>query len=426
VPSFLFDVKIYIIRQMKFIDFSLQPIETPLSKTCVSRGPSARRKKSEYGISEGFTDLVCFSHLRWNFVFQRPQHLLSRYASKRRVFFVEEPIFGGSFNKLQIQTTPEQVIVVTPHLRPGYREGEINSVLRKLIDGLFNDHVEDSYALWYYTPMALPFSRHLKPRCIIYDCMDDLSGFVGAPPTLRQLEEELFQRASVVFTGGQSLYEAKRGKHRNIHSFPSSIDKKHFGKARQGGVEPVDLRSIPRPRIGFFGVIDERMDIKLLGQLARARPNFHFIIIGPTVKINPVLLPKFRNLHYLGMKDYQELPSYLAHWDAAFMPFALNDSTRFISPTKTPEFLAGGLPVVSTPITDVVRPYGDNGLVHIAGDRRSFVEALDVALEQKLDTGWRTRVDRYLADQSWDDTWRRMDKHILRSIPSRNQLTAVG
>ena len=183
----------------------------------------------------------------------------------------------------------------------------------------------------------------------------------------------MLARADLVFTGGQSLYEAKRGQHPRVFAFPSSVDAAHFARARRATDDPADQAAIPHPRLGFFGVIDERMDLDLLAAIADARPDWHLVIIGPVVKVDPASYRERANIHYLGKKDYQELPGYLAGWDVALLPFAINESTRFISPTKTPEYLAAGKPVVSTPIRDVVRPYGMRGLVHIAATADDFV-----------------------------------------------------
>jgi len=359
-------------------------------------------------------DLVCFSHLRWDFVYQRPQHLLSRAARGGRVFFFEEPLFDLGSMRLDISERDLGVKVVVPHLPEGLRsEVATEAVLKQMVDRLFvNEGIRD-YALWYYTPMALDFTRHLTPAVTIYDCMDELSAFQGAPPHLRELEQELFQRADLVFTGGQSLYEAKQSQHPDVYAFPSSIDKNHFGHARAMAEnlesEPEDQKGIARPRLGFFGVIDERFDIELLNEVATRRSDWQFMIIGPVVKINPATLPQLPNIHYLGSKEYKELPRYLAGWDVALLLFARNESTRFISPTKTPEYLAAGKPVVSTSIRDVVRPYGELGLVEIADDAPEFITAVERVLSSDRDrVSWLIRVDAFLSEMSWDATWSEM------------------
>ena len=354
------------------------------------------------------SDLLCFSHLRWNFVFQRPQHLLARAAKGRRVFFFEEPLRGEGSARLDVTGSKEGVVVATPHLPNGLSEAEERTLQRELLDGLVAEQELRDLVCWYYTPMALPFSRHLKARALVFDVMDELSAFAHAPPELLQLEAELLKRADVVFTGGQSLYEAKRDRHSNVHAFPSSVDVAHFAEARGSVEDPEDQRGIARPRIGFFGVVDERMDLALLEGAARLRPDWQWVVIGPVVKIDASVLPRRENLHYLGGKKYDELPKYLAGWDVAMMPFARNASTRFISPTKTPEYLAAGKPVVSTSIRDVVRPYGDKGLVKIADTPEAFVQAVEESLA--LDrAAWLPRVDAHLATGSWDETWSRME-----------------
>jgi UDP-galactopyranose mutase len=360
--------------------------------------------------------------LRWNFVYQRPQHLLNRCARDRRVIFIEEARYLAPGSAAHLEVTLHQadgsqpIWVVVPHLPDELSEDAHDALLAQLVDQAFGQLGVHRYALWYYTPFALNYTRHLKPVVTIYDCMDELSAFKGAPPELRDLERELFQRADVVFTGGQSLYEAKRQQHRNVHAFPSSIDVAHFAQARVPQADPTDQAAIPHPRLGFFGVLDERFDRELIDRAAQLRPDWHFVFIGPVVKIDPADLPHRSNIHYLGQKSYQDLPRYLANWDVALLPFALNESTRFISPTKTPEYLAGGKPVVSTPIRDVIRPYGDKHLVRIARTPDEFVHAIEQSLEQSVNAAWLAQVDAFLADMSWDKTWHAMWQLIHTQI----------
>jgi UDP-galactopyranose mutase len=363
-------------------------------------------------------DLLCLSHLRWDFVYQRPQHLLTRAARGQRVFYVEEPLFGDGAARLDVRTTPQGVTVVVPHLPHGLA-GSADDALRALLDGLRARHDVRRFLLWYYTPLALGFTRHLRPVATVYDVMDELSLFKFAPPELLEREAELYRRADVVFTGGRSLYEAKRERHPNVHCFPSSVDAAHFARARGGLADPEDQAAIPGPRIGFFGVIDERMDVELVARLADARPEWHFVLVGPVVKIDPAELPRRDNLHYLGGKDYAALPSYVAHWDVAMMPWAHNDATRFISPTKTPEYLAAGRPVVSTGVTDVVRTYAGEELVRIADDAAAFEAAIAAALAETpaQRQAWLARADAFLARNSWDRTWARMRAEIQAVLP---------
>jgi glycosyltransferase involved in cell wall biosynthesis len=360
-------------------------------------------------------DIICFSHLRWNFVYQRPQHLLSRFARQARVFFIEEPIFDTDHSHHCVQEQ-NNVQVVTLHLEEGLSSDEVTMKLRNMVNGVLLEYGIEKYISWYYSPTALLFSNHLAPVLTVYDCMDELSAFKFAPPLLKKFEDELFERADIVFTGGHTLYEAKKHRHHNIFPFPSSIDKEHFYAARTNSSEPYDQINIESPRLGFYGVVDERFNIDLLREVAEQKPEWNFILVGPVIKIDPATLPRLTNIHYLGAKSYNELPSYLAGWDIAIMPFALNESTRYISPTKTPEFLCGGKPVISTSITDVVYPYGAKGLVHIADTTEEFIKAAEDLLQIKDRRAWLEKVDEYLSALSWDNTWFEMNERMEETL----------
>jgi UDP-galactopyranose mutase len=385
------------------------------------------KQQSPWTAPANRSDLVCFSHLRWDFVYQRPQHLLSRAARDRRVFFVEEPVFGNCSMRLDIHERGNGVRVVVPHLPDGLRsEIATSAVLKEMIHRLFLEQGVRDYVLWYYTPMALEVTNHLKPLAAIYDCMDELAAFKGAHTRLQEREQELFRRVDLVFTGGQSLFEAKQNQHRAVYCFPSSIDRAHFAQARTLADEPDDQKSIPQPRLGFFGVLDERFDVDLLTNVADARLDWQFVMIGPVVKIHPDLLPQRSNIHYLGLKRYDELPAYLAGWDLALLLFARNEATRFISPTKTPEYLAAGRPVISTSIHDVVRPYGELGLVRIADTPHEFIKAAEELLAMEDRTEWLRKVDNFLADVSWDKTWAEMSRLIDQAVVSRQTSEVIS
>jgi len=363
--------------------------------------------------------IVCVSHLRWDFVFQRPQQLLSRATKKGRVLYVEEPVTVEGESRMDVQISASGVRVAVPHLSAALPPDARIATQRQLLAQAIRTHIPGEYVLWYYTPMALEFTEELKPVVTVYDCMDELSAFAGAPPELQTREEHLFRKADIVFTGGQSLYEAKRGRHHNVQVFPSSVDVAHFARARAATSDPSDQAAIPRPRIGFFGVIDERMDYPLLNGIARARPEWQLILIGPTAKVDRASLPQGQNVHYLGPKPYAELPAYIAGWDVAMLPFARNESTRFISPTKTPEYLAAGKPVVSTSIRDVVRPYGQQGLARIADDVPSFIAAIEAALKDNAAERLRA-ADAFLTHMSWDGTWLRMHQTIEQTAAAKS------
>lgn len=363
------------------------------------------------------TPLLCFSHLRWDFVFQRPQHVMSRFARRRPVFFWEEPYRGAIQPQLE-RRTDGGVVVLTPHLPADMDERDANDAVRALLDAFVAELGEPEVTLWYYTPMALDFSRHLSGERV-YDCMDELSLFKNAPSNLVANERELLGLADVVFTGGRSLYYAKRRAHPNVHCFPSSVEREHF--ARTGAPDPHAALDIRRPRIGFYGVIDERFDTAYVRELAALLHDWEFVLLGPVVKIDERDLPRAQNIHYLGITPYANLPAYLEHWDVTFLPFALNDATRFISPTKTLEYLAAHKPVISTPIADVVDPYGKDGLVAIAPTPADAAHAART-MRAPTSPAWHDAVDALLDGVSWDRTVDGM----MRVMPGERAVEIAG
>jgi UDP-galactopyranose mutase len=307
----------------------------------------------------------------------------------------------------------------TPLAEPGFHPAQL-ALVAAMLDEVREAAGPGGIIAWLYTPMALPLARRLDPALVVYDCMDELSLFAGAPPELVAREEELLQLADVVFTGGPSLYRAKRGRHPNVHCFTSSVDAEHFGRARAGRPdapdEPADQRDLPHPRLGYYGVIDERLDLPLLAALADAHPAWQLVLVGPVVKIDPAALPRRANIHYTGQRRYDELPAYLAGWDVCLLPFALNESTRFISPTKTLEYMAAERPIVSTPITDVAEPYGN--IVYLGDTPEAFIRACERALAS--DAAERERrgslMRGVLARTSWDATVAAMTECMARSL----------
>ncbi|HEY7612743.1 MAG TPA: glycosyltransferase, partial [Gemmatimonadales bacterium] len=341
------------------------------------------------------------------------------------MLFVEEPVDGGLEPDCWVLSRPvENVLVGRPRLaRLAERaRDEVSAAISRLLHELIRrEEIVDPVA-WVYTPMAEPLLDAVAPALVVYDCMDELSLFLGAPPDLVRLEDALLQRADLVFTGGVSLYEAKRARHDRVYCFPSSVDRDHFGRAKPSAnppAEPADQASLPHPRLGFFGVLDERLDLALLDALARAHPDWQIVMVGPTVKIDPAILPRHPNIHYVGQRPYEELPSYLAGWDVCLLPFALNEATRFISPTKTLEYMAAERPIVSTPIADVVRSYAD--IVYLAQSPAAFVAACERALAAPAgERGARTeRARAVLARTSWDATAGSMER--LMDEPSSSE-----
>lgn len=361
---------------------------------------------------------------------------MSRFARDRRVFFFEEPLFEEGRPHLRSSICPKTgVRIETPILPPGSPTQQVFELQKEMLNSMLADQDIENYIAWYYTPMARRFASSLRPRVTVYDCMDELSAFAGAPAAMRENEQSLFREADLVFTGGASLYASKRDQHPSVHLFPSSVDVAHFSRAISSKAEPPDQSYLPRPRLGYAGVIDERMDLQLIREIAAHRPDWQFIFLGPVVKIDPATLPQAPNIHYLGMKPYASLPDYLAGWDIGMLPFALNQSTQYISPTKTPEYLAAGLRVISTPIRDVISPYGDLGLVRIADGPREFISAVDSLLESPSNSEFRAVVRGFLSKSSWDKTWSQMNaliqekimlKHLAANQSSRNDVVSEG
>lgn len=352
--------------------------------------------------------LICFSHLRWDFVFQRPQHLMSRFAERRQVFFFEEPIVAPE-RGLNLRLCPiTGVTVATPMMPDPTNVADIRILLDELVASV------GPAVAWYYTPIAVAFSSHIKWLATAYDCMDELSGFRFAPAEMRLREQRLINSADIMFTGGASLFAAKRHLHRNIHCAPSGVELAHFFSARSLLPEPADQASIRRPAIGYYGVIDERLDMELIAGIAALRPDWQIIMIGPVAKLTPEELPQAPNIHWLGSKAYQDLPAYLSHWDVALMPFALNEATRFISPTKAPEYLAGGCRVISTPVADVVSRFEGMSAVTVAKDAAGFVAATEAAM-QRQDVSDFVAVDDLLATMSWDSIADQMTKLLAEA-----------
>lgn len=351
-------------------------------------------------INKQFTyDMIVFSHLRWDFVYQRPQHLISRISQTYKTLFIEEPVFPDSFDKsgFDLEIISPKLSVLKPRVNSIF---EIRKILQRL-------NIEEIKLAWFYSPAFMEILHCLSAEKIIYDCMDELSLFKGAPTILKEQEQELLKTADLILTGGVSLYEEKSKFSDVVHCFPSSVDYQHFNKAKQNLSIPEDIKSIKKPVIGYIGVIDERIDMNLLKQSAALMPDKSFVMIGPLAKIEEKDLAKADNIHYLGMKSYGELPNYLKAFDVAMMPFSMNDATRFISPTKTLEYMAAGKPIISTPIKDVVRSYQD--CVHIIQSPEDFKQAVEQAL---VADDFSDQYQKILKQTSWDHTAKEMLKLI--------------
>lgn len=370
--------------------------------------------------------MIVFCHLRWDFVYQRPQQLLSRLAEHYRILVVEEPVFHDGAAFLKSYSPLPNLTVLQPHTpvhARGFHDDQI-PLLQPLLAKLVS--AADAPVVWFYTPMALPLLNTVHPSAVVYDCMDELSAFRNAPKQLLQRESALLNIADVVFTGGPSLYEVKRERHANAHCFPSSVDLKHFSQALERSKAHPSQLQLRIPRFGYYGVIDERFDIGLLRAVADARPEWELVIVGPVVKIDEAALPRNANIHYMGQASYDELPQYLAAWHVCLMPFALNDSTKFISPTKVLEYMAAELPIVSTDIADVSKPYGD--IVSIAHDAGQFIRACEAALhftpEQRFKLAQQMRA--VVQSTSWDRTANLMRGLINAGQKGRAEQVVAG
>jgi glycosyltransferase involved in cell wall biosynthesis len=370
--------------------------------------------------------IIVFSHLRWDFVYQRPQHLLSRLSKTYHIIFFEEPVYTPGKSELQISSPLPNLTICRPLTsvnEQGFTEKQIDC-LRGMVQSIAARNMPD--VAWFYTPMALPLADELSPRCVVYDCMDELSLFKDPPPNLLMREKELLEKADIVFTGGPSLYKAKRSRHRNVHCFPSSVDANHFRQALDRNIAHPSQSSLPCPRLGFYGVIDERLDTALIGAVAAARPDWQIVLVGPVVsKIDPSTLPDSPNVHYMGQQAYKDLPRFLAAWDVCLMPFAMNDATRFISPTKSLEYMAAELPIVSTPVTDVVDAHSD--VVDIASTPEEFISACEHALEMSDEERFaKLRAMREkLAHTSWDATAASMGSLLSDLLGARGAFPGV-
>jgi len=370
--------------------------------------------------------LIVFSHLRWGFVFQRPQHLMTRLAQHFDVYFIEEPVFADAEPALMSATHQNGVEVLTPRTKEfasGFHDSQLNAMKPLIADFMASRGITQPL-VWLYTPMALPLVADLEPRAVIYDCMDDLASFKFAPPELAAREQALMALADLVLTGGPSLYEARQGLHPNLHCLPSAVDAAHFAPENLDGddVEAAVAnelhRGMPHPRLGFFGVIDERLDLPLVAAIADRRPGWQIVMAGPVVKIDPATLPQRPNIHWIGMQRYEALPHLMSHWDVCLLPFALNEATRFISPTKTLEYLAGGKPVVSTPIRDVVSLYAS--AVRFGEDAGEFVAAVEEVLGEHAPERARRRArSQALVDGcTWDGTAASIASMLLEYVPA--------
>jgi glycosyltransferase involved in cell wall biosynthesis len=364
------------------------------------------------GIGQGTPDLVVLSHLPWTFVWQRPQHLVSRLARSRRTWFVEEPspVAGLEEPRLRVEDhgCVQRVWLDVPG-SPGTHvcfSDRRAAVYERLLLDLIGPAPDRT--VWLYTPMALPLAHACRPAVLAYDVMDDLAAFKGASPELVLRQRQALKLADVVFTGGRSLHASVVARRpEGTYCFPSGVDPDHYAPA-------IELRTPARPRVaGYVGVIDERLDLDLIATLADSLPDWEIRMVGPVLKIDPATLPEAPNITYPGSASYADLPKVMAEFDVALMPFALNEATRSISPTKTLEYLAAGLPVVSTRVRDVVSDFGE--LVDLQDDGPSFAAACR-RVERHSPTARAARAEPLLQWHRWDTIAARMEELLVRRV----------
>ena len=395
-------------------------------------------------LKECASALIVFSHLRWDGVYQRPQHLLSRFARDIPVTVIEEPMFlleVGAEARLDVYVD-DGVTVLTPMIPIGSAEqrgfGEdTREDTKRLIathlaplardDARSGHHATVGPIVWYYTPMALgTLPDDIEPSLVVFDAMDDLASFRHAPQSLRDQEEAMFRAADLVFAGGPSLYEARRHRHPSVHCFPSGVEVHHFARAADGLAPPDSLTAFPHPVLGYYGVLDERIDFDLIAAVADARPDWTVALVGPTAKIAESDLPRRPNIAYFGQQPYADLPNFLAGFDVTLLPFALNEATRSISPTKTLEYLAAGKPIVSTPIADVVSLYGD--VARIAGEPARFVAEIEAALTESISDQQQRRAagQAHLLAHDWDAIVDGMATLMVEALTIENPTARSG
>ena len=387
--------------------------------TAVSRKrvPRRRFKATETNANP---PLLVHSHLCWDWVWQRPQQFISRLSRRRKVLFVEtiapDPQLAAPLARFRVlEDYPNVTVLRLQFPQWSWGDGDyVDLERRRLVQDFvagplgkgFGDPIQ-----WFYDPMAVPaFAGQMGEVATVYDCMDELSKFRGAPPEIIHRELELLERTDIVFTGGRRLFESKSQFHDNCHFYGCGVDGEHFGQARAARtVVPAELTALPQPILGYFGVIDERMDYELLAYLAKTKPHWSIVLVGPTTKVDPKLLPKAQNLHWLGQRSYAELPALCKAFELCLMPFALNEATEFINPTKALEYMATGRQIISTAVPDVVRNFGS--VVSIARNPQEFVALCEKALDQP-DAEAIARGLKMARQNSWDSIVAQLEGHL--------------
>jgi len=383
--------------------------------------------------------IICFSHLTWDRnLFQRPQQLMLRFSKRFNVLYVSgyscRQFFIDLFRRKKTHSyhVTDNLAVYSPFALPPIKKYSsitirLNKILlsflvkRRLKKLKFKDPI-----LWIYHPRYIDAIGKFKEELIIYDCMDDFTSLLSDyEDRERNIKDEraLLKKADMVFAGGYSIAELKRDSREHIHVFPSAVEIYHFKKARSDNLEmPDDITDIPHPILGYWGAIDERVDHELLKRLAMKHPEWSIVLLGPIVRHKAgdlSYLKEIKNIFWLGPKDYSLLPNYAKAFDVCLIPFVLSREGKFLSPTKTLEYLATGKPVVSTPITDVVRFY--DGVVGIADGPDEFGMAVRRCMEEDNASMKQKRIC-FTENKSWEDTAEKMEKLILDKIEEKSSV----
>lgn len=370
-------------------------------------------------------ELIVLSHLRWSGVWQRPQQLISRLGRDRKTWFVEEPATppGRTTTKKQLACEDSNGItrawleIPERGRHVGYEDDLIPDYADQLME--FLGAPQGQRVVWLYTPLALDIALALQPTTIVYDVMDDLASFKDADPTLADRHLQALKRADVVFAGGKSLHRSVTEQGRPDASlFPSGVSPEHYAPARRR----TSVKADRTPVAGYVGVLDERLDLHLIADLADQVPHWEIRMIGPLAKLTPGQLPQAPNINYLGQQAYEQLPGLMAEFDVALMPFALNDQTRSISPTKTLEYLACNLPVVSTRVPDVVSEFGH--VVYLREDAAGFADACRM-LRHYDRSSLQPQLRKLLKKYHWDAIAELMADHVFMPVQALNETTAA-
>lgn len=347
-----------------------------------------------------YYDVIVFCHYRWQFVYQRPQHIIGRLATNLKVLFIEEPLLNPDSNRSgNLIVMNDNLHILQPNVQ------NIESIAHIIPEYVTNKSVPVG---WFYSPSFSPLLKHINFQTVIYDCMEEPSLIKGDSKDAINQEKYLMSRADIIFTNGRSLYESKKQRHSNVHLFPGSVDKSHFYKASNWNTVPDDIAHIQSPIVGYYGIIDERIDFSLLHETALKLPNVSFVMIGPLMA-DVQNLPKEANIHYLDMKSYDEMPHYLKAFDIAMMPFVVSDATKYISPAKTLEYMAAGKPIISTKTGDVV----DYRIcVNVIETAEEFCNAITFLLDRMDRLSLEMEYYSILKKTSWDAVTHKMESMI--------------